>query len=44
MAKGLSFARGESLLVPCTIKNLGHICRVGSSLSGEVSISKARFL
>jgi len=44
IAKRLSFDKRKSLIVPCTIKNLGRMCRVGSSLFEEVLTSRARFL
>ena len=43
MAKGLSFAKGKSLLLPCIINNLGHILIVDCSLSEEGSTFKASF-
>jgi len=44
MAKGLSFAKGISLFVPCITRNLGHSVRVDSSVSKEASTTRARFL
>jgi len=41
--KGLSFAKGKCLFVPCTITNLDHMCRVGSSLSEEMPTSGPNF-
>ena len=44
VAKRFNLAYGMSLLVPCVTRNLDHIERAGSSVSGEGSTSNARFL